>query len=59
MRMSYLVYVRGKVTAEIQNDVHLKILQILSRRLMDNIVREYLISVGTIEQAYELLRTVA
>lgn len=47
------------VPAENQNDAHLKILQMLSRRLMDDAFRKDLLSVDTTEQAYELLRTVA
>lgn len=47
------------VPAENQNDAHLKILQMLSRRLMDDDFRKNLLSVDTTEQAYALLRTVA
>lgn len=47
------------VPAEKQNDAHLKILQMLSRRLMDDVFRADLLSAETIEQAYELLQTVS
>lgn len=47
------------VPEENQNDAHLKILQMLSRRLMDDQFREDLLSVETKTDAYELLKTVS
>ena len=47
------------VPAENKNDAHLKILQMLSRRLMDDQFREDLLAVQTKEEAYELLKTVS
>ena len=39
-------------------DAHLKILQMLSRKLMDETFREQLLNVNTKEEAYELLDTI-
>lgn len=39
-------------------DEHLKILQMLSRRLMDDEFRESLLAVTTVEEAYRLLETI-
>ena len=39
-------------------DEHLKILQMLSRRLMDDEFRENLLAVTTVEEAYRLLETI-
>ncbi len=47
------------VPADNKNDAHLKILQMLSRRLMDDQFREALLNVTTKEEAYDLLKTVA
>ena len=39
-------------------DAHLKILQMLSRKLMDDTFRENLLAVTTVEEAYQLLDTI-
>ncbi|MFD1020977.1 fructose-specific PTS transporter subunit EIIC [Thalassobacillus hwangdonensis] len=46
------------VPKERQGDDHLKILQMLSRRLMDEKFREDLLKVNTREEAYQLLETI-
>ncbi|SEA32692.1 PTS system, fructose-specific IIC component [Thalassobacillus cyri] len=46
------------VPKERQGDDHLKILQMLSRRLMDEKFREELLNVKTREEAYQLLETI-
>ncbi|MFG6114857.1 fructose-specific PTS transporter subunit EIIC [Halobacillus sp. MO56] len=46
------------VPKERQGDDHLKILQMLSRRLMDEKFREELLNVKTREEAYKLLETI-
>ncbi|MFG6120977.1 fructose-specific PTS transporter subunit EIIC [Thalassobacillus sp. B23F22_16] len=46
------------VPKERQGDDHLKILQMLSRRLMDEKFREDLLHVKTSEEAYQLLETI-
>ncbi|UOQ94666.1 PTS fructose transporter subunit IIABC [Halobacillus shinanisalinarum] len=46
------------VPKEREGDDHLKILQMLSRRLMDEGFREELLSVSTKEEAYQLLETI-
>ncbi|MFC7321713.1 PTS fructose transporter subunit IIABC [Halobacillus campisalis] len=46
------------VPKEHEGDDHLKILQMLSRRLMDGEFREELLSVETKEEAYRLLETI-
>ncbi|UOR11428.1 PTS fructose transporter subunit IIABC [Halobacillus amylolyticus] len=46
------------VPKEREGDDHLKILQMLSRRLMDERFREELLNVSTKEEAYKLLETI-
>jgi len=46
------------VPKDSEGDQHLKILQMLSRQLMDEEYREKLLNVETKEEAYELLEEV-
>ncbi|WP_340002335.1 PTS fructose transporter subunit IIABC [Oceanobacillus sp. FSL K6-0127] len=47
------------VPEESAGDAHLKILQMLSRKLMDDAFREQLLNVHSSEEAYELLDTIS
>lgn len=46
------------VPSESAGDAHLRILQMLSRKLMDDSFREQLLNVDTKEEAYDLLNTI-
>lgn len=47
------------VPTENQSDAHLKILQMLSRRLMDDQFRADLLNAETTEEAYDLIKTIS
>lgn len=47
------------VPTENQSDAHLKILQMLSRRLMDDQFRADLLNAKTTEEAYDLIKTIS